>query len=223
MSRGWYDLIGLINGINEQINNATAFMNDINGERYAEPFCWFETDGSLNAGGVEVITQPASEKFWNEFGALFMDIVGHLADVKGYEYGASDNGGLHIHINKEYINGAAVARRLQMFLFLSHARLFEDNTGRPEKWGYYYSPLNGGGDSALPQILRGEKAEKIGDTHSAAVSERANTYEIRIFSNEVYEIKDHIMQALDLVRVAKSLSDTNIRTLNEWLRIDTGE
>lgn len=221
--RGWYNLTGLIEGINERINNNAVFMDDTTGQRYEEPFCWFEIDGSLNAGGVEIITQPASEKFWNEFGGLFMDTVGHLADVNGYEYGASDNGGLHIHINKEYINGEAVARRLQMFLFLSHARLFEDNTGRPEKWGGYYSPLNGGGDSALSQILGGGRAGKIGNTHSAAVSERDNTYELRIFSNEIYEVKDHITQALELVRAAKSLSDTNIRTLNKWLRIDNGE
>lgn len=62
---------------------------------------YYNTDGSLNNTGIEIITRPADYEFWQNFNfEKFSDILHKNNRVSGAKENASDCG-MHIHVSRE--------------------------------------------------------------------------------------------------------------------------
>ena len=79
--------------------NDTDFIDEIN-NNFKNTF-YYNTDGSLDNSGVEIITRPADFEFWQNFDfEKFSNILAKNNRISGTKESASDCG-MHIHVSRE--------------------------------------------------------------------------------------------------------------------------
>ena len=136
----------------------------------------FMHDGSLCCGGVEWITQPATEAYYkkhvNEFNKM-------LDNFKSYDFINTSSVGNHIHINRSYFGERSKEAACKMALMLA---IFWDEfkaLAKREITSYTSKPTHKKTDDIFTLV---EKTLNARGEHSVAINQQHNnTIEVRLW------------------------------------------
>ena len=114
-------------------DNAKELINDLQ-KCFANIF-YYNTDGSLNDTGVEIITRPADYEFWKNFNfEKFSEILENNGRISGRKDGASDCG-MHIHVSRQMFGKLEDERTFNiakiLLFFKKYEKELEKFGGRP--------------------------------------------------------------------------------------------
>lgn len=178
-------------------------------------------DGSLNYGGVEVVTHPQSLKYYEEHK---QDYINFFKEINNINYGNAGNAGLHFHVSRPNDNVISrvivllesfkeeiktLSRRNGRF---GYARFLSDNCGSGQKIKFQSS-----------KFLK-EKYLKGGtDRYVALNVQNSNTIEFRFF-NGVNNFEE-FWASLQFIKNIMELALNEKRELNtiSWQELLKGE
>ena len=153
-----------------RVNEANGMLA---GSEYLEKFFYVKRDGSLNFG-AEVVSHPATFKFWMENKGLMNPILG-LRRKKGYSSALCKTCGMHVHISRDVFSSQHMYNMLKLFecrrLMFAASRRDRDQFNSWCRTGL----------RSEQQMIR-ESEGRSGEYKYAALNTRpSRTVEVRIF------------------------------------------
>ena len=163
----------------------------------------FESDGSLNCGGVEWITYPATYKYFKQNKERYAKA---LEIFKQNNFEATKNAGNHIHINRLFFGGNSDYHAAKIALIVNeYWEEFLAITKRDRRSTGYCTKPEQAKDKSEWELALITQANKF--DHTGAVNmQHQNTIELRFFG-AVENIDDLLLDfdiAKALARVAKN-------------------
>ena len=203
--RGSYNVQGVINAINNNIN-AVAME-----------------DGSLNCGGVEIITHPQT---WNYFQEHKQDYVKFFEELKNLDYKNCGHCGLHFHITRP--DEDTIARAIVLLeSFKEEIKVLSRRSQeRLNQWATFITDNCYEEDKLKFQsqkFLKEDYLQKGHSRYSALNLTNSNTIEFRFFAgvNNFEEFWSALQFIVNLMQIALN-HDINLNNV-KWKDLLVGE
>ena len=203
--RGSYNVQGVINAINNNIN-AVAME-----------------DGSLNYGGVEIITHPQT---WNYFQEHKQDYVKFFEELKNLDYKNCGHCGLHFHITRP--DEDTIARAIVLLeSFKEEIKVLSRRSQeRLNQWATFITDNCYEEDKLKYQsqkFLKEDYLQKGHSRYSALNLTNSNTIEFRFFAgvNNFEEFWSALQFIVNLMQIALN-HDINLNNV-KWKDLLVGE
>ena len=202
---GSSNVSGVINAINNTINGVGKY------------------DGSLNSGGVEIITQPQT---WNYFQEHKQDYVKLFNELNNLQYKNCGHCGLHFHISRP--DNDTIARAIVLLeSFKSEIKtLSRRNLDRLNQWAKFITDSCYEEDKLKYQsqkFLKEDYVAKYHDRYMAINLQNSNTIEFRFFAG--VNNFEEFWSALQFINNLMQIALNHDKDLNEvkWKDLLVGE
>jgi hypothetical protein len=174
----------------------------------------FKKDGSLNYGGFEVVSHPASIQWWRrkDVSKWF-----NYLDEQGYHSWGSNNCGMHVHISRDALTPLQWWRvaKVLSFQWFTFAVSRRKDLSELRSWAYW--PMYESPRAYLERVSTSER-------HRAVNMSNDNTVEIRIFKGTLLpsSFKRNLELVNALLRYAKtsfvSMKHEGASAFLDWMK-----
>ena len=189
--------------------------------KYNALFNYYNEDSSLNNYGLEIITQPFTQSFYNATKADFDELlnIAKNNDLIGHDSGRC---GIHAHINRACLGDTSDeidANIDKIIYFFEYYKTELKKFSRRKSWRYAQFASDAQGYTKTAKALYKLKSLKSASYgHGAAINNgNTNTVEIRIFNSTLrpetfHAIVEFIFNLIKLVKTNK-IEDCNLYNL----------
>lgn len=155
----------------------------------------FMSDGSLSFGGCEIITHPATEKYYKTHKKEFEKMLEIFAE-QGFKN--SYKCGNHIHVNRSFFEGKSRECACKLALLVSEFWAEFKAISKRENTDYSYRPSLEKTDDLFTLV---EKSINSREDHGIAINQQhSNTIEIRLWSGV-----DSVEELLYYIAITKAM------------------